>query len=123
MAITGQYIEAGIHLTASRPALRMDAQERLAQVSFNNGDRAPMRLGEPAMTMFYEALSAFEELTNDPGFQHTFRLEPGRMLIFDNWRVLHARKAFTGRRRVVGCYLNREDFESRLRVAGVERGG
>ena len=41
---------------------------------------------------------------------------PGSALLFDNWRVLHARDAYTGYRRVAGAYLNKEDVESRLRV-------
>jgi trimethyllysine dioxygenase len=30
--------------------------------------------------------------------------------------VLHGRAAFQGERRLCGAYLNREDFESRLRI-------
>jgi trimethyllysine dioxygenase len=37
------------------------------------------------------------------------------VLLFDNWRVLHARDAYTGYRRLAGVYLNKEDVESRLR--------
>ena len=44
------------------------------------------------------------------------RLAPGRMLIFDNWRTLHGRKAYQGKRRLAGAYINKEDVESRLRV-------
>jgi trimethyllysine dioxygenase len=38
------------------------------------------------------------------------------VLLFDNWRVLHGRAAYQGARRLCGTYLNREDFESRLRL-------
>jgi len=47
--------------------------------------------------------------------QHRRRLLPGSVLLFDNWRVLHARDAYTGYRRLAGVYLNKEDVESRLR--------
>jgi trimethyllysine dioxygenase len=40
-------------------------------------------------------------------------------MLFDNWRVLHGRTAYTGVRRLCGAYLNHEDFESRLRLAGM----
>lgn len=33
-----------------------------------------------------------------------------------HWRLSHGRFAFQGQRHMVGCYLNREDFESRLRL-------
>ena len=45
-----------------------------------------------------------------------FMLEPGTILTFDNWRVLHARASLTGYRQLCGGYHNREDFESRLRL-------
>jgi trimethyllysine dioxygenase len=37
-------------------------------------------------------------------------------LVFDNWRCLHGRLEYTGTRVFEGCYHNREDFESKLRV-------
>ena len=43
-------------------------------------------------------------------------LEPGEMLIFDNWRVMHGRGEFIGKRKMCGCYINREDFESSCRM-------
>ena len=45
-------------------------------------------------------------------------LRPGDALLFDNWRALHGRRAYTGKRTLCGAYLNHEDFESRLRMAG-----
>jgi trimethyllysine dioxygenase len=44
-------------------------------------------------------------------------LAPGEALLFDNWRVLHGRAAYTGHRRLCGGYVNREDVESRLRLS------
>jgi len=32
------------------------------------------------------------------------QLQPGRPLLFDNWRVLHGRSSFTGNRRMCGGY-------------------
>jgi trimethyllysine dioxygenase len=43
-------------------------------------------------------------------------LAPGEAMLFDNWRVLHGRKAYAGKRTLCGAYLNHEDFESRLRM-------
>lgn len=64
--------------------------------------------------------------------QYWFQLTPGKLLstsacplksqifsdngtVFDNWRVLHGRAAFTGKRRMCGGYINRDDFVSRYR--------
>jgi trimethyllysine dioxygenase len=68
------------------------------------------------MSQLYEALGAFDRLIQDRANQFAFGQRPGDMVIFDNWRLLHGRHAFTGQRHMVGSYLNREDFESRLRV-------
>ena len=39
-----------------------------------------------------------------------YQLMPGSAVIFDNWRILHARQAFTGKRRIAGCYIRTPFF-------------
>jgi trimethyllysine dioxygenase len=116
--VTGQYIdhEKGIHLMAKRPVFRLDSAGRLVQVSFNHLDRAPLFLPEFELQAFYRAYGAFARLANDRRLQYRRRLEPGSLVLFDNWRLLHARDAYQGYRRLAGAYLNKEDVESRLRV-------
>jgi trimethyllysine dioxygenase len=113
--VTGQYIGDGAHLIASRPVLRHE-HGQLVQVSFNNYDRAPFRLPDAEMLAFYRALKAFEALANSERLQWRHPLRPGEVVLFDNWRTLHGRAAYRGERRLCGAYLNREDFESRLRL-------
>lgn len=115
VVVPGQYIGDGAHLMAARPVFRHDHTGRLVQVSFNNYDRAPFLLEETDMLAFYDALRVFEDLANDPAMQWRHVLQPGEALLFDNWRVLHGRAAYTGLRRMCGGYINREDIESRLR--------
>ena len=50
-----------------------------------------------------------------PGASKHCALRPGTILVVDNWRVLHGRTAFTGKRVMAGAYLHREDVESRWR--------
>jgi trimethyllysine dioxygenase len=121
--VPGQYIdhEKGIHLMARRPLLREDSAGRLAQVSFNNLDRAPFALEPERMTKFAEAYAAFAAHANDRTLQYRRRLAPGSLVLFDNWRLLHARDAYSGYRRLAGAYLNKEDVESRLRVLRLRR--
>jgi trimethyllysine dioxygenase len=73
------------------------------------------------MRAFYRALKAFEALANSERLQWRHPLRPGEVLLFDNWRALHGRAAYRGERRLCGCYLNREDFESRLRLLRAAR--
>ncbi|MBV8497268.1 MAG: trimethyllysine dioxygenase [Gammaproteobacteria bacterium] len=124
VAIPGQYLDEGrgIHLMARRPLFRLDDAGELVQVSYNNYDRAPFALPPARQRAFYRALGTFNALVNDASLQHRRRLLPGSVLLFDNWRVLHARDAYTGYRRLAGVYLNKEDVDSRLRFLRARRG-
>jgi trimethyllysine dioxygenase len=116
VAIPGHYIGDGSHLIAARTVLRHDHNGALIQVSYNNSDRAPFLLPADEMATLYRALRAFDRLANSESMQWTEVLRPGDALLFDNWRVLHGRHAYTGKRTMCGAYLNHEDFESRLRT-------
>lgn len=116
VAIPGQYIGDGAHLMAARPVFRHDHNGALVQVSYNNSDRAPFLLPPDEMAQLYAALRAFDRLANSDAMQWRHILRPGEALLFDNWRALHGRYAYTGTRTMCGAYLNHEDFESRLRT-------
>jgi trimethyllysine dioxygenase len=118
VAIPGQYIGDGSHLMAARPVFRHDHNGTLVQVSYNNSDRAPFLLPSDEMAQLYAALRAFDQLANSESMQWSQVLRPGDALLFDNWRALHGRHAYTGKRTMCGAYLNHEDFESRLRTTG-----
>lgn len=124
VAIPGQYLDhdRGIHLMARRPLFRLDDSGELVQVTYNNYDRAPFALPASRQTAFYKALAAFDTLCNDASLQYRRRLLPGSVLLFDNWRVLHARDAYVGYRRLAGVYFNKEDVESRLRFLRIRAG-
>ena len=113
--IPGRYIKPDTYLEAHRPLFRVNDNGDVIQVSFNNHDRAPFRLEDEQMTNFYDAYKIFHNLANDRSRQFEFMLEPGKILTFDNWRLLHARSSLTGYRQLCGGYHNREDFESKLR--------
>jgi len=114
--IPSRYIKNDTYLEAKRPLIRVNDQNEVVQISFNNHDRAPFRLDNDLMSQFYEAYKVFHNLANDKSRQFQFMLEPGTVLTFDNWRALHARSSLTGYRQLCGGYHNREDFESILRL-------
>jgi trimethyllysine dioxygenase len=120
--VPGHYLGDGVHLRAERPVLRHDTNGRLLQVSFNNADRAPFLLPADEHRRFYDALARFEALVNDRRLQWRRRNPPGEAMLFDNWRVLHGRTAYSGRRRLCGGYVNREDYESRRRMLAAVAG-
>jgi trimethyllysine dioxygenase len=114
--VPAQYLGDGVHLRAEHPVIGLDHNGDFAQIAYNNYDRAPFRLAAPRMNAFYRALQLFNRLINDPANEITMRLAPGTALLFDNWRTLHGRRAYQGYRQLCGAYLNKEDFDSKLRV-------
>jgi trimethyllysine dioxygenase len=114
--VPAHYLGDGVHLRAEHPVIGLDRNGDFAQIAYNNYDRAPLRLPVPRMNAFYAALKLFNRLINDPAYEITMRLTPGTALLFDNWRTLHGRRAFQGFRWLCGAYLNKEDFDSKLRV-------
>jgi gamma-butyrobetaine dioxygenase len=101
------------------PVIERDRDGELLRIRFNNWLRCAPDLPEPVMEDFYRALATFWRLLRDRRFQLRPRLEAGEMLAFDNRRVLHGRDPFTpqtGRRHFQGCYIDRDNIESRLRL-------
>ena len=70
----------------------------------------------------YAALRRFHQLADDARFELTFRLGPGDIMCFDNRRILHGRKAFSGsgKRHLQGIYIDRDEIQSTARA--VNRG-
>ncbi|CAG8725171.1 23868_t:CDS:2 [Dentiscutata erythropus] len=90
----------------------------LYQIRYNNDDRSTMNHLEPDQVLeFYDALRKWNSLLKDKSNEYWFQLKPGRAVIFDNWRVLHGRDKYSGHRRLIGCYLNWDDYQSRLKVS------
>jgi trimethyllysine dioxygenase len=116
VSVPGRYIEPGVHLRTERPAIRVDDKGRLRQVSFNNYDRAPFLLEPARMKAFYRAYKDFHSRIVARDNWLTIPLRPGMALIFDNWRLLHGRLGYSGKRVFCGCYHNHEDYESALRT-------
>jgi trimethyllysine dioxygenase len=121
--VPAHYLGDGVHLKAEHPVIALDHNGDYLQVAYNNYDRAPFRLPTPRMNAFYRALKLFNRLINDPANEITMRLAPGTALLFDNWRTLHGRRSYQGFRRLCGAYLNKEDFDSKLRVLQAAAGG
>ena len=114
--VPGNYVGDGVFLQAQRPIFRLDKKDRIIQVSFNNYDRAPFRLDEKKTLEFYNALRKFDLMANDKKSQWRRVLKPGELLIINNWRVLHGRSKFKGSRKMSGCYINKEDFDSMCKL-------
>lgn len=114
--VPAQYLEPGVHLRAERPALRLNAAGELVQVTFNNYDRAPFYLPGEELERFHHAYGLLHRHVMDQDNWMKIPLRPGKALIFDNWRNLHGRMGYVGKRVFYGCYISRAELESTLRV-------
>ena len=117
--VTGNYIGDGVNLKAERPIFKLGKNKEIIQVSFNNYDRALFRFSNELTIKFYEAIKKFDLIANDKNFQWRYILKPGDLLIFNNWRILHGRGSFNGIRKISGCYINKEDFDSSCKINGI----
>ncbi len=118
-SVRAHYIEPGVHLVAERPPLRVDDDGNLVQLSFNNYDRAPLLPADGLVDEVIDAYNAFRAVFTDSARALLHPWKPGRLLVFDNWRLFHGRTEFTGDRAFFGCYTNHEDLEGAYRVAGL----
>jgi trimethyllysine dioxygenase len=98
--------------------------KNLVQIRWNNLDRVttvhPIFPNHTALKKWYTAARAWSRILESPEFLLTVKLGPGEPVIFDNWRILHGRLGFEGKRRVCGAYIGMDDFRARCRALGVD---
>ncbi|KAJ4136197.1 hypothetical protein NW768_003805 [Fusarium equiseti] len=103
----------GIAIAPDRiyPVIETD-DNRLHRIRWNNDDRGVVH---PANAeVWYDAARKWNEIIRRESSEFWFKLTPGTIVIFDNWRVMHGRSAFKGNRRICGAYIPRDDFISRF---------
>lgn len=101
------------------PMLQLDDAGNLREVRWSPWLRTPLTLPFEAAERLYRALRVAFRLGEDARFQIQVKLKPGDLLGFDNRRVLHGRNGYdprTGERWLRGCYVEREELLSRIRI-------
>ncbi len=96
-----------------------DAGGEVREIRCANFLRGPLDAPADRVAAFYRAYRRFIAFGREAQFRVQRRLTPGDCWVFDNRRVLHARTAFdpaSGRRHLQGCYVDRDELLSRLRV-------
>ncbi|CAI5759855.1 unnamed protein product [Candida verbasci] len=106
-----------------QPIFKHDLNGDLIQVRWNQSDRSTMDHWENVddVPKFYKALRDWCEIITNKDNEISYQLKPAQCLIFDNWRVFHSRSEFTGKRRLCGAYLERDDFISRTKIMALGR--
>jgi gamma-butyrobetaine dioxygenase len=107
------------------PVLDVGPDGTLRAVRFSNHSAQPFLLPPDQIEPYYAAYRAFGRMRESDRYQLRIKMEPGDLYMVDNRRVLHGRTGFTGAgtRHLQGCYIERDEFLSRLtmleRAAGL----
>jgi len=137
---TYRYLDAdqGWHLEASGPIIEVDPTRRkedggpvIRSIRHNDLDRIgflpPLTVKEEDVEGWYEriddALDKWDNIVHNSG-RVKIHLQEGEAVVVHNNRVMHARESFTlngGARSIVGCYVSREDIESRWRATMTQK--
>ncbi|KAG7395529.1 hypothetical protein PHYBOEH_003669 [Phytophthora boehmeriae] len=114
-------VDRDAHLATMEPLIRVDYAGNVVQFRHNDYDRAPLtHLSFEEVDAFYKAHRKLLEVMRRPEMEFCTKLQVGDMMIVDNQRVMHGRHAFNGgERALIGCYIGRTEYESRLRVLGI----
>ena len=97
-----------------------------ADPTSRNPEQNPVAALSAQIEQWHSAASEFSELIHRPDHVYERMMAPGVCVIFDNRRVLHARRAFEvgdiGRERWLrGAYLDKDPYLSRLKVLQYRR--
>jgi gamma-butyrobetaine dioxygenase len=123
-AIPFRYQDKETDIKAKGPIICLDADGNYYDIRYSTALLAPLDLDHHLVKPFYRAFSNYSGILRDPRYEFKFRLQPGDLESFNNRRVLHGRDEFnpqSGPRHLQGCYVDTDDFLSRLRV--LERNG
>ncbi|XP_077569507.1 gamma-butyrobetaine dioxygenase [Stigmatopora nigra] len=108
-------------LQSKKSIIDINDQGQVVRINYNNATRdsvldLPLHQVQP----FYKALKAYVNIMSRPENVVTFKMEPGDVVTFDNWRLLHGRKSYIsqpdGMRHLEGAYLDWDEVMSRLRI-------
>lgn len=119
VAIPFRFHDRDADIRTHAPVITLDRAGKVSEIRWNAHIADTFDMPADIMPAYYRAYRAFMAMTRDPAYQLTFKLAAGEMIVFDNRRVLHGREAFdpsTGFRHLHGCYVDRGEFNSRLRL-------
>lgn len=106
------------------PAIVLDAAGAVVEMRSIYFLRGPLNAPFDLVEDLYAADRLLHARLMDPQYRMLFDYLPGDLMLFDNRRILHGREAFDaaeGRRWLRGCYLEREELESALRMVARRR--
>lgn len=114
-----RYEDDSALLESEGPLIELDPRGRVRQVRYSNRTELVEALPPEELDLYYRARQLYYRLLNDPACTLVFKLEPGELMIMDNYRLLHGRRGYrleTGSRHMRQCYMDRDILNSRRLV-------
>ena len=119
---TFQYRNAGQYYKHTWPTIVEDEEGEIEYVNWSPPFQGPFEgqtLSSSRLRQYVRAAKSFSSHVEAPHNIYEYRWQEGDCFIFNNRRVLHARRAFetaTGERWLKGAYVDTDVFHSKLRV-------
>ena len=116
--INFRFRDAAADLRSRVPFIEVNEREEIVKVRFNNRSIDTLKLPIETLRRFYPAYRHYAEILERDSLQVVFKLQAGELMLFDNTRVLHARKAYStsGTRHLQGAYSDLDGLYSSLRT-------
>jgi len=113
-----QFIDNTVVLEDWAEMIQLDENKEFKQVRFSPRlDFVPIEDKEK-LEIYYSARKKISELYNSEKFKIEFKLQPGNLLMMDNYRLLHGRTTYNsneGKRFLQGCYIDYDSTEGKLK--------
>ncbi|KAL3872581.1 hypothetical protein ACJMK2_035796, partial [Sinanodonta woodiana] len=118
--------EHPVHIVNERKHIEVNEAGEVVRVNWNPGTQSPMAVPEEDLDVYYDAYLKFANMINTSPSYRKVRLRPGDLIGFNNRRMAHGRTAYeetaAGHRHLQGCYINIDEFKSRLQVLSLTVG-
>ncbi|NWN82143.1 MAG: TauD/TfdA family dioxygenase [Halomonas sp.] len=114
-----RYHDADTHLESEGPLIELNSHGHPVRVRYSNRTEQVPALPPEELEAYYAARQAFYRLITGEELTLHLKLDPGQMLIMDNYRLLHGRSAFQlagGVRHMRQGYVDRDSTASRRRT-------
>ena len=119
LKVTFSSIDDDWHIINRGTIIEVDEDGDIIGTRLHPALLGPVDIEPELQAEFYRAHRAFLGIATSTEKQFKFRLNQGDCQVFDNARIMHARSAFdpnSGYRHLQGCYVCRDDLQSRLEV-------
>ncbi|XP_015670875.1 gamma-butyrobetaine dioxygenase [Protobothrops mucrosquamatus] len=99
----------------------VDEKGQVVRINFNNATRDTIfDIPAEKVKPFYAALKDYVDLLNSTDYKYSYKMKPGDIVVFDNWRLLHGRQSYQAgaeiSRHLEGAYADWDVIMSRLRI-------